>query len=230
VSETHKLHPGIKSLEPFDMAIGKMCREWAYLENSVTMLFLAIAQWDCRLPTTYPMASCIDFREKIAAIKLGVLCWNCRQDIVELVMDSLSYVDSQLRSSRNRFVHDIIAPADDGIGAKRMNLTYSHGKEPSTGRRRLIDPTAMYVSLEEMNEITSDIDNEKTFISALELWFRRPHDKPLSYPLSRPPPRLHLRRLQERQHPSGKAEPKRKPPQKPSAASRRKGVKKEATE
>lgn len=211
MAETGKIHPGMKSLEPFDMAIGKMCREWAHLENSITMLFLAIAQWDYRLPTTYPMASCIDFREKIAAIKLGVLCWNCRQDIVELVMNSLDYIDNQLRNVRNRFVHDIIAPADDGVGANRIKLTYSHGKEPSTGARRVINPAATYVSLEEMNEITSDIDNEKAFIGALELWFRRPHDKPLLYPLSKPPQRLHLRRLQEKQRPLDKVQPKRKP-------------------
>jgi hypothetical protein len=212
MTETSKLHPGVKSLEPFDMAIGKMCREWAQLENSVTMLFLAVAQWDYRLPTTYPMVSLVDFRDQIEAVKVGVLCWNCRKDVVELVMDSLNYTGHQLRSARNRFVHDLMAPADDGLGAKRMSLAFSYGKEPSTGRMLVKEPIATYVSLEELNEITSDIDNEKAFISALEMWFRRPYDGPLLYPLSKPPPRLYLRRQQEKQNPSGKGTTKRKPP------------------
>jgi hypothetical protein len=207
---TYRLHPGEKSLKPFETAIGKMCRKWAHLETSITMLFLAVAQWDYRLPTTYPMASFMAFRDKIAALKVGVLGWNCRKDIVELVMESLNYIDNQLRNARNRLVHDIIGPADDGIGARRVNLTYSSGKEPATGERRIIDPAAVYMSLEEINEIISDIENENAFIAALEQWFRRPHSEPLSYPLSRPPPRLHLRRLQERQCPGGKTETKRK--------------------
>lgn len=210
-----KPHPGEKSLEPFDTAIGKLCRRWAQLETAITLLFLKIGNWDYRFPATYPMASFIDIRDKISALRVGVLKWNCPEEVVTLLFDSVNYVDNGLRIARNRFVHDIRMTSEDGINALHLQEAYSYAKEPASGRLTPKDPILVQVTIEEIQEVIEDIEGETTFLFRLYELFQSPHDEPLTPPLE-PPPRRHLLRQKEKQSRRDKAASAQKPQQKSS--------------
>ncbi len=197
------------------MAIGKLCRKWAQLETAITHLFLKIGGWDYRLPAAYPMVSFVDFRDKIAALRVGVLAWNCREDIVNLLFESLAYIDNELRNSRNQLVHDIRATSDDGIAARHFRGAYSHAKEPGSGKLILKEPTFIHMNVEEIQAIIDDVEGETTYLFKLYEWFRSPHDGPLG-PLLTPPQRQHLLRQREKQSQKDKSALVRKHPQKSS--------------
>jgi hypothetical protein len=197
-------------LKPFAEAVGEMCNEWAHLEGWVGRLFLSVGGWDYRLPNALLMVSCIDIRDQIRAAKLGAINLCQPGVLLDATVKSLDYVDADLRSVRNRFVHDIWAPAEDGVRAIKANLTPKAVNTPGSGLRYVQSLEQRYVAVDEVREVTSDIINERDYVSAIVGCFQNLEQTELLTRLLEPPQRLYLLRQQEKRRPSGKPAPTRK--------------------
>ncbi|WP_428530680.1 hypothetical protein [Rhodopila sp.] len=207
-----------KGLKPFAEAIGELCNEWAHLEQWVGRTFLAVGGWDYRLPNASLMVSCIDIRDQIRAARIGAINRCPPGAFLESVIECLDYVDNDLRNARNRFVHDIWASAEDGVGAIKANLTPRAIKTPGSGHREVQPWQNQYVSVEEVREITFDVINERQYLSAIVDCFLHPEQPELPAQLLERPLRLHLRRRMEKQDQAGTSGSKRKRPPKSSPA------------
>jgi len=199
-------------LKPFAESIGEMCNEWANLEGWVTRLFLAVGGWDYRLPNAVLMISCIDVKDRILATKIGAINRCPAGVFLEKICACLDYIDNDLRSARNRFVHDIWAPAEDGRGAMKIDPTPRHGKAPGSGEREVRPYENRYVAIDELREVTADIIDEREFLGRLVECFQNPQDWNMPTRLAEPPRRLRRRRQPEKPHRADNAAPGRKPP------------------
>lgn len=191
-----------------------MCNEWAHLEQWVTRLFLAIGGWDYRIRTAIPMSTHIDIRDQIRASKIGATLRCPHGSFLNSTIECLDYVDNQLRTARNRYVHDIWASADDGQGAMRVNITPKISIAPGSGVREVRHWENVYVDIEEVREVIADIVDERIYLAELVKCFQNPQDVLLPAQLSAPPRRRHLLRQQERQRQKDKAGATPKPPRK----------------
>ena len=138
-------------LKPFAEAIGEMCNEWAHLEQWVELLFLAVGGWDYRLPVTFDMSRCLDFRAKLRAAKVGAIIRTPPGDFLESVVSTLDYIDNRLRDARNRFVHDIWTPDADS-SAVRHYLKSRIVNEPGSGVRAVRSIESIRISLDEARD------------------------------------------------------------------------------
>lgn len=182
-------------LKPFAEAVGEMCNEWAHLEQWVSRLFLAIGGWDYRLPNASVMVGCLDFRDQIRAGKAGAINRFQNGRFLTAVIDSFDYIDNELRNARNRCIHDIWAPAEDGVGAMRANLIARIGKMPGSGQWTVKPWDNRYFKVETVREITLDIANERQYLLALVECFQLPERTLLPEQPVEPPQRLYLRHL-----------------------------------
>jgi hypothetical protein len=204
-----------KKLKPFAEAIGEMCNEWALLEQWISRLFLSIGEWDYRSRNALVMVGYIDIRDQIKAAKIGAIN-RCPEGVfLDIVVASLDYIDNGLRTARNRFVHDIWSPAEDGTSAIRIALTPKAMTEVGTGARWVRHWENIPTALEEVREVTTDIINERNHVAEIVKCFQNPNDNELPARLSAPPPRLHLLRQLEWQSRTDSAAAKQKPPRKP---------------
>jgi len=204
-------------LKSFFEAIGELCTEWPHLEQWVNRLFLAIGGWNYTLPTTLVMSSRLDFRDQIAAAKIGAIIRCPSGDFLDNIIASLDYIDNDLRNARNRFIHDIWAPADDKLGAIRIDITAAPKKVPGSGARTVQTHQINYVRIEEVYEVTNDAIQERQYLAKIVQCFQYPEDTSLPSQLSERPPRLHLRRQQERQNQTDTSREVQKSPRKPSS-------------
>jgi hypothetical protein len=184
-------------IKPFTEAIGEMCIEWAHLEGLVNRLFLSIGGWDYRLPTALVMSGCLDFRDQIKAAEIGAITRCPHGEFLNNTIACLDYIDNELRVTRNRFVHDIWAPADDALGAMKIDTTPKVKRTPSTGIRTIQQWENKYVSIEEVREVIADIINERNHLGEILQCFQNPEDVELPSRIV-PPPRLHRVRQQDR--------------------------------
>jgi len=93
-------------LDPFALNIGRLCHEWSTLESAVAVLFCEVAQ----IPAgpVRNMISCVDLRDQISAIKVGVVAVGAddARYWTGQVTEAVDYIDNVLRPRRNRHVHD----------------------------------------------------------------------------------------------------------------------------
>lgn len=208
-----------EQLKPFAEAIGEMCNEWAHLEQWIGRLFLSIGEWDYRLRNALVMVSCIGIRDQIKAARIGAINRCPDGAFLNAVVASLDYIDNELHTARNQFVHDIWSPADDGASAIKVDLTPRAMKEAGTSARWIQQWDNRPMALNEVREVITDIVNERHYIAEIVKCFQSPADNELPARLSKPPQRLHLLRQRERQRQKmDKAAAKRKPPRKRSRA------------
>jgi hypothetical protein len=193
-------------LKPFAEAIGEMCNEWAQLEQWIGRLFLAIGGWDYRLRNALVMIGCFDIRDQIQAAKIGAINRCSNGVFLDTIINCLDYIDNDLRTARNRFVHDIWGPADDGVGAIKVNVIPKATKVD--GIREIQPSENSYVSIEEVREVTQDIIHERDHLTDILKCFQDPGIDPAQ--LLKPPQRLHLLRQREKQRQRDKRGAKQK--------------------
>jgi hypothetical protein len=101
----------------------------------------------------------------------------------------------------------IWAPADDGKGAVKVDITAKAGKEPGTDIRTVRPWKNQYLGIEEVREVTADIINERHHLGEIVQCFQNPNPEEAErlVQLLKPPPRLHLLRRQERQRQTAEA-------------------------
>ena len=211
-----KPRPQPDKLKMFHEAIGEMCSEWAYLEGWINRLFLAVGNWDYRQPMAVLMSGCIAHRDQIAAIKVGVIERCAAGKFLNLILDSLNYVDNELRVERNRYVHDIWAAHDDGIGAVRVDLTKRVKKRQGSGEHFVQQQEYTYVTLDEAHEVISDIISERDHLEEIVGCFQNPQDHARAMRLSAPLQRRLRLRQREKQRQMGQASAVQKPRRKSS--------------
>lgn len=207
-----------EQLKPFAEAIGEMCNEWAHLEQWVNRLFLAVGGWDYRMRNALLMSRCIGVRDQIAATKLGVINRCPNAPFLNTVIAALDYIDNELRTARNEYVHHIWAPDEGGVLAVKVDLNPRAGKQPGTGVRTIQQWENWRISIEEVREVIADIINERIHLGQMVPCFQSEDQDEVErlVLLVKPPQRLHLLRRAEKQSQKDKARAHKKPRQKPS--------------
>jgi len=92
-------------LVPYALAVGVLCKEWAFLESAARMLFIQAA----RMPLdreSFGIAHTLDIRDQLSAIKLAFVAKKKDRLVAEFGIKTINYIDNVLRPWRNRFVHD----------------------------------------------------------------------------------------------------------------------------
>jgi hypothetical protein len=204
-----------KALEPFALAIGEMCNEWAFLEQWIRRLFLFIGEWDYRLAATQDMVNRLDIRDLLAAIKIGAIIRCGNGPFLEALIASIDYLDNDLRGARNRFVHDCWAPSSSRMRVMRIDTSPKAIKVPSGGRS-IESISISEVDIDELREVIDDIKAERDHLGEF-IMFLQP--KLFQAPQLKPPPRLHLLRQMEKQRQKGIGGAKQKPRRRSSPAS-----------
>ena len=201
------------TIKLFYEAIGEMCTEWAHLEQWINRLFLAVGNWDYRDRLALVMSERIAQRDQIAAIKAGVIERCAPGEFLTLILGSLNYVDNQLRTERNRYVHDILVAHDDGIGGVRVDRTQRIKKDLESGEQFVQQWENRYLTIEYVRRVITDVISERDHLEEIVGCFQNPQDGERAMRLSAPLQRLHLLRQKERQSQMDKAraKPRRKP-------------------
>jgi hypothetical protein len=201
------------TIKLFYEAIGEMCTEWAHLEQWINRLFLAVGNWDYRDRLALVMSARIAQRDQIAAIKAGVIERCAPGEFLTLILGSLNYVDNQLRTERNRYVHDILVAHDDGIGGVRVDRTQRIKKDLESGEQFVQQWENRYLTIEYVRRVITDVISERDHLEEIVGCFQNPQDGERAMRLSAPLKRLHLLRQKERQSQMDKAraKPRRKP-------------------
>jgi hypothetical protein len=190
-------------LKPFVEAIGELCTEWAHLEQWVGRLFLAVGEWDYRYRNAILMTNCLDLRDLITATKIGAINKIPAGDLLEATIASLDYINNQLRTTRNGFIHHIWAAAEDGVGAMEVNITPKPLRQPGSGERDVQHWENRYVTLEEVKEVIDDITKEREYLGKIVQFVLNPQDILPPSLLAAQPARPHLLRRKERQRRKG---------------------------
>jgi hypothetical protein len=183
----------------FHAAVGEMCNEWAHLEQWINRLFLAVGNWDYRQPMALLMSGCIAQRDQIAAIKVGAIERCASGNFLNLTLESLHYVDNDLRIARNRYVHDIWLSSDDGVGAIKIDFTRRIKRDQASGGQLVQHRESKYVAIHEILDVTADIVSERDHLEEIVGCFQNPQDRERAMRLSAPPQRRHLLRQREKQ-------------------------------
>ncbi len=204
-------------LKPFAEAIGDLCNEWAHLEQWIARLFLAIGEWDYRLRNATLMVNCLDLRDLITATKVGAINKLPAGQLLETIISSLDYIDNELRTARNGFIHHIWAPAEDGQGAMEVNITPKLQREAGSGQRSIQPWENKYITLAEVREVLSDITKEREYLGNIVLYLLSPQDTLLPSLLAKQPARPHLLRRKERQRRKGTLGASPRLPRQPSS-------------
>jgi hypothetical protein len=101
-------------LEPYALAVGRLCHAWAELELAVSGLFGVVAGMGID-PALATMIDCLDFRDRIKATRIGAVATSeAPPEWAEELVEALNYIDNDLRPMRNRYVHDLWRSHDDG--------------------------------------------------------------------------------------------------------------------
>jgi hypothetical protein len=131
-----------RALKQHAEALGYVCIQWAHLE-------LEVDAWLANLiplgesPINITVTSEIDFRAKLAIVKKLAYSKSHSPQWFEDVKALLSLIDNQLRTERNRMVHDLWLAQGYATDPGRMTRSTKLSKQPSTGELKLtVNPMA----------------------------------------------------------------------------------------
>ncbi|MDX9998599.1 MAG: hypothetical protein WCY15_12860 [Phenylobacterium sp.] len=183
-----------ETLQPFMLAVGRLCGAWAELEFFVQQFFVGAL----RMPeedASYAIANCIDFRDQIRAIKVAIVAFKMPPDWAEEVIESLDYIDNILRLRRNRYVHDRWDVNPLTWEVYRTNRTPKIGKPQSRLPRRVEEHQRAVQSLSDLEETIQAVQDEGCVLMSLALMMDSPSDYETERertPILRERPFLHL--------------------------------------
>ncbi len=128
--------PFDKQLEEHAKAIGFVCIHWTRLEQ-ITDTTLAVL---LKLPMDSIEAHCImvemDFRQKLKSLKHIAFAKKPSEEWFANLEKLVNYIDNDLRSARNRYVHDIWTTISDGSEVQktyqRVRLKRPQSHQPYT--------------------------------------------------------------------------------------------------
>jgi hypothetical protein len=180
-------------LDPFALAIGRLCHAWAELELQVTEHFICAAGMDRNVSGALSMVDCLDFRDKIASVKIGVVArakGQSTREWAEEVIDTLDYIDNTLRNRRNRLIHDKWDPHPKG--ATRIvfapRIYRPQARKPLT----LMAAQSYFETVEDVELVAKDIANHDEWLGRLRLWRYGGRRSPIATLLAERPLRLVL--------------------------------------
>lgn len=95
------------------LAIGRLCNEWADLEMAVARFFIFASGMP---PGNISFAICraLSFRDLLAASKVALIARFTNDVWIERATSEINYIDNHLRPERNRLVHDQWSLDEDG--------------------------------------------------------------------------------------------------------------------
>jgi hypothetical protein len=121
-------------------------------------------------PGTGAMIDCLDFRSQIVAVRVGVISTNQDAIWAQEVTDTLNYIDGDLRSARNRCVHDYWWVADDGTvkrGTRAPKVVRPQAYKPLHVKHgEMTEET-----LPRMRSLVSDVKAHADWLWELYGWF-----------------------------------------------------------
>ena len=146
-------------MDVFDLNIGRLCRAWERLEWSVGCLFSNVA--GMTQGPTGNMVRCLDLRDLLAAIKIGVVAQDADRTRywTSEVLVTMDYIDNVLRNRRNRYVHDGIWNSELGVlrSLKAPKIQQAQARAPKALRHEarvenISDLRATLKSIKEMDD------------------------------------------------------------------------------
>jgi hypothetical protein len=191
--------------------VGDLCQRWSRLEVAVRKLLRSAA----RMPSDEPsdlVLRCFDFRDQLAAIKVGVASMPTLSEmVVDEIIEVVDYVDNTLRPRRNRFVHDQWIDQRGLSEAFRVQVKPKVVRPQSRKRRTVVLESAQE-SWQEVQQTSWVIGNQTRYITKLAKLLDAPTGKAFRALLSQRPERPPFLRQQETPRPKGRSSPKRPPP------------------
>ncbi len=178
-----------KTLEPYQLRVGKLCGVWATLEDMVGRLFMTVAD----LPDSdwsYAMVRSLGFRDQINAIKVGTVARNISEATEKKILESMNYIDNELRNRRNRLVHDEWAALSEPTRVYRIQNGSRLIKNKSFERQSVTHSTSTLETLAALDEAIEECEQEMAVIAGLISVLMNPE---LEGQLTELPPRRSLR-------------------------------------
>lgn len=190
------------SLEPFALGVGQLCQAWAELETSVMFVLRLVAQMPDTTATQTIIRS-FDFRDQLAAVKVGAHYLEVDQRWKDAVFESVDYIDNVLRNRRNRYVHDYWLPDFDGKGVMRVQHVHKWEKPQARQPIRLKTQQSARETIEDLNATITEVTDHSDYLSELYCAINQQDGELLAETLSKPPQRLFPRRREETPSPKG---------------------------
>lgn len=155
---------------PIANAIGSIIIDWGHMESMVKALIYDLALWHSgafedeeEFQVLFTALSNTDLRSAIATAK--GLAHGVGENFYVRTEKVLNRIDNELRSERNRYVHDVWQPTRSGF--KRIRAGVSVRRAPASGERQIALQTVReFNGVEELRdfqmeiyEATNEIDN-----------------------------------------------------------------------
>ena len=200
--------PWISPLDAFAHSVGLVCQNWSLLEIAVRALLVQVAKMPDVIASDL-VVRCFDFRDQLAAIKVGIAGWYTLSDkAVDEVIETVDYIDNVLRPRRNRVIHDLWEDEAGSKHALRMS-TAPKVVRPQARARRIVWLEAEPELFTDVFYSAKVIGLHAGYVARLTTYLRTPTGREFLELTSRRPERPLFRPQQETQRPAGK--PKRAP-------------------
>jgi hypothetical protein len=205
--------PDAEWISPLDAvahSVGTLCQKWSLLEAAIRKLLRRIARMPDD-PISDFVLRCIDFRDQLTAIKVGVSCMMIPDTVVEEVIGTVDYIDNTLRPRRNRLVHDQWLDERGALHANRMAVAPKVIKPQSRKRREV----RLDMEAEDIGDIMDSynaIGAHARYVTKLAKLLEAPTGRSFRELLKARPERPLFRPPPETQRPAGKRETKPPPP------------------
>jgi hypothetical protein len=110
---------------------------------------------------------CYDFRDHLAAIRVGAVGGAWSREWVELVIGAVDYIDNHLRLRRNRFVHDQWLAAGEPAQVSHFSPIPKIVRSQAH-MARIVVPTQRQVrELSEITDTTEEVAEHKSYLAFL---------------------------------------------------------------
>ncbi len=140
-SDLHKILDDLRKLPWREQAeeVGVVCILWTKLELLIDILLLGLLESTCET-TASVIVTTMDFREKIAAIKVIGFKKKPSDEWFSKLDDALKTIDEELRPERNRYIHDYWLAADTAVPGEPI-LRLQH-------KTKLVKPQARQIAIQ----------------------------------------------------------------------------------
>ncbi len=190
-------------LDPFALGVGRLCHAWADLESVVEFLFEILTGMGIT-PSSGVIVSCLDFRDLMNAVRVGAIATGQDRRWADEIIQTLNYIENDLRNSRNRYVHDRWWLTDDGV-VERYSKSPKVLKAQARTASHVTTGETTTESLPRLRSLTRDVRDQTDWLWDLGSWLevRTEFREPLPELLARRPRRRLLPYQSGTSRPSG---------------------------
>lgn len=194
------------------LSVGVLCQRWSLLETAMRKLLRRVM----RMPDDAAsdlVLRCIDFRDQLTAIKVGVALMMIPETVIDEVIETVDYIDNTLRPRRNRLVHDQWADERGSRQAQRIQVAPKVVR-PQAKKRREVRIDMQPEEVMDIMDSSAAIGAHARYVSRLATLLDAPTGKNFRVLIAKRPRRPLFPPQPEMQRQAGKGatKPQRPPP------------------